>query len=118
MPTPTPRTETCPGALPERARLRRMALALSSVLWLQACIVVPRTVTTQEPDCAVLSRRVELEAVAIENLGHCRNNAECSGLLVVAGVTAVASAVVSGSIAIVGNIVYWTERKGQCLRGG
>jgi hypothetical protein len=97
----------------------RTALALvASTVLLQACIVVPRTVTTQEPDCAVLSRRVELEAVAIENLGHCRNNAECSGLLVVAGVTAVASAVVSGSIAIVGNIVYWTERKGQCLRGG
>lgn len=102
--------------VPQSNKARRRGLALASAALLQACMVVPRTVTTQEPDCPVVSRRVELEAVAIEGFGHCRNNAECSGLLVIAGVTAVASAVISGSIAVVGNIVYWTERKGQCLR--
>jgi hypothetical protein len=32
------------------------------------------------------------------------------------GVVAVASAVVSGSIAVVGNVVYWLERQGQCVK--
>jgi hypothetical protein len=35
-------------------------------------------------------------------------------LLVAAGVVAAASAVVSGSIAVVGNVVYWIEQQGQC----
>jgi hypothetical protein len=38
-------------------------------------------------------------------------------IVAVAGVTAAASAVVSGSIAVVGNVVYWLERQGRCERG-
>jgi hypothetical protein len=35
-------------------------------------------------------------------------------LVAVAAVTGLASTVVSGSIAIVGNVVYWLERQGHC----
>jgi hypothetical protein len=37
-------------------------------------------------------------------------------LLAAAGATAEASAVISGSIVIVGNVVYWFEKQGRCLR--
>jgi hypothetical protein len=37
-------------------------------------------------------------------------------LLVATGVVAATSAVVSGSIAVVGNVVYWFERQGQCFK--
>ena len=36
--------------------------------------------------------------------------------MVSAGATAAASAIVSGSIVIVGNVVYWFEKQGRCLR--
>lgn len=36
--------------------------------------------------------------------------------LLQACVVAAASAAVSGSIAVVGNVVYWLERQGQCFR--
>lgn len=36
--------------------------------------------------------------------------------MVSAGATAAASAIVSGSIVIVGNVVYWFEKQGRRLR--
>jgi len=35
-------------------------------------------------------------------------------VLVAIGAVAAASAVVSGSIVLVGNIVYWAEKQGKC----
>jgi hypothetical protein len=35
-------------------------------------------------------------------------------MLVAMGAVTAASAVVSGSIALVGNVVYWFERQGRC----
>ena len=35
-------------------------------------------------------------------------------MLVSAGVVAAASAVISGSIMVAGNLVYWLERQGGC----
>lgn len=93
-----------------RASLAALALSLAG------CMVVPRTTSTVEPDCPVVSKRIELEVTQVGYFGACRNNAECSAILVTAGFVAVASAVVSGSYAVVGNVVYWLERQGQCLR--
>ena len=38
----------------------------------------------------------------------------CVALLAATGAVTAATAVVSGSIALVGNVVYWFERQGQC----
>jgi hypothetical protein len=35
--------------------------------------------------------------------------------LVAAGVVSAASAVVTGSVVVVGNVVNWLEKQGQCL---
>lgn len=95
---------------------RSTALLLAAVLGLQACIVVPRTTTRYDPDCQLVSRHVELEVTQIAALGICHSGPECSAVLATAGVVTAASAVISGSIAIVGNVAYWLERQGQCLR--
>ena len=91
------------------SRLRTLAAAarLLSPLLLAACIVVPRTTTSYDPNCSVATRHVELEAKQIALLGSCRDGGECTALLVVTGVVGAASAVVSGSIYVVGNVVYW-----------
>ena len=36
-------------------------------------------------------------------------------MLASAGLVTAASAVVSGSIALVGNVIYWFEKQGRCL---
>lgn len=84
---------------------------------LGACVVVPRTVVGYDPECHVVARHMTLQAVQIASIAGCRDSG-CGALLAAAGATAAASMVVSGSIAVVGNIVYWFEKQGNCARTG
>lgn len=86
---------------------------LAASLLLAGCVVVPRTVHVYDPACRVLAKQMTLEAVQVAYIGGCGGDA-CIALLAAAGVTAGASAIVSGSIAVVGNVVYWLERQGAC----
>ena len=46
------------------------------------------------------------------------HNQGCAATLVALGAVTVASAVVSGSIVIAGNVVYLFEKRGRCLGAG
>ncbi len=92
---------------------RSIALALSALL--QGCVVVPVTTQVYDPDCRIMTRHMELQSVQVAAMGSCRGD-ECAAMLAFIGATAAASAVVSGSIVIVGNVVYWFEKQGQCNR--
>lgn len=98
---------TAPAILP--------ALTLVAV---SGCMVVPRTVSSYNADCQMVERRMTLETQQVGALASCHNNAECASLLAVYGLVAATSAVVSGSVAVAGNVVYWVERQGQCNRQG
>lgn len=97
---------------PVRRRTRLTATAVATTL-LAACVVVPATTTRYDAACETTSRRVTLEPVQVGVFFGCQSR-DCAALLVAAGVAALASAVVSGSIAVVGNVVYWLEEQGQC----
>ena len=94
--------------------MRLVTVTLSVML--SSCMVVPRTVTSYNQDCKVQERRITLEVKAVRQLANCVNGADCAGLLAIYGIVASASAVVSGSIAVVGNVGYWAERQGQCSK--
>jgi hypothetical protein len=94
---------------------RFLPLALAAAL--SACVVVPATVMRYDPECRIVARHMTLEPVQVASIGGCSNDG-CLALLAVAGATAAASTVISGSIAIVGNVVYWLEERGQCARSG
>ena len=100
-----------------RAAGRRGARLSSTLLLitLQACVVVPRTTTVYDEECRVHMRQMVLDVEQVGFFGGCANQG-CVALLVGAGVVTAATAVVSGSIAVAGNIVYWFERQGQCNR--
>jgi hypothetical protein len=76
---------------------------------------VPRTVNGYDPQCQAVVRTMELQPVQIAAIQGCSNEG-CVVLLAAAGATAAVSTVISGSIAIVGNVVYWLERQGSCRR--
>ncbi len=82
---------------------------------LVACVYVPTTTSVYDPDCRTASKRIQLEPVQVGVFVGCSGR-ECGALLVAAGATALASAVVSGSIAVIGNAVYWLEEQGNCQR--
>lgn len=79
----------------------------------QACVVVPRTFEVYDPDCHVVSRQMDLQAVQIVTIQGCANDG-CAAMVVAAAATVTASAIISGSIVVVGNVVYWFEKQGRC----
>ena len=82
---------------------------------LAGCIVLPQTEIVYDPDCKMHTRQVTLQAAYIGGFQRCAGDG-CVAMLAAAGFVTAASLVVSGSIAIVGNVVYWAERQGRCLR--
>lgn len=94
----------------------RGACAAALAVLLAGCVMVPRTVESYDSHCRMVAKRMTLQAWQVASLGGCSNEG-CVVLLAAAGVTAAASAVVSGSIAVIGNVVYWLERQGQCVPG-
>jgi hypothetical protein len=99
-----------PGAGKARAFLPAILVAL-----LQACVLVPVTTEVYDSDCGVSAKQMELAPVQIAGIHGCSNQG-CIALLIAGGVTAAASAIISGTIVIVGNVVYWFEKQGRCNR--
>jgi hypothetical protein len=87
--------------------------ALGAALLLGGCIVVPRATEVYDPQCRTMVRQVVLETAVIGSIAHCHNEG-CAAMLASLGIVTAASAVVSGSVALIGNMVYWAERRGQC----
>jgi hypothetical protein len=100
--------------VPIAALLKALCIALILLL-LNGCIVVPQTVSTYNTGCELVSRRVELKPVQVQVIERCEGS-ECGLLLAGYGVVAAASVVVSGSIAVAGNVVFWLEEQGRCVR--
>ena len=106
-----------------RSRLRLQSLsptgglcsAVLALLMLHGCVYLPRTTEVYDPGCRITSKHMELEPVQVAALGGCTNS-NCAALLVAAGAVAAASAVISGSIVVVGNVAYWFEKQGRCVR--
>ncbi len=79
-----------------------------------ACVIVPVTTADYDPGCRIVTHHMELQAVQLAEINHCAGQG-CEMVVIAAlGVTA-ASAIVSGSIAVIGNIAYWAERRAGCL---
>lgn len=95
--------------------MRIPLLAFIVTLLLQACVYVPRTTEVYDADCQVTSKKMDLQPVQIAAFGGCSDSG-CVTLLVAAGATAAASAIISGSIVVTGNVVYWFEKQGRCKR--
>ncbi len=97
-----------------RQRFHRL-WPVAAALLLGGCIVVPQTQVVYDPECRVQRREVTLETVVLGGFYGCVDR-DCALMLATAGVVTAASAVVSGSIALVGNMVYWLELQGRCDR--
>ena len=116
MTTPEAASPRTKGPSPARRRRFHGLRLTAAIGWaglLAACVVVPQTREVYDHDCRMLTRHMTLETAVIGGFHSCGGDG-CAALLVAAGAVTAASAVVSGSIALVGNIVYWFERQGRC----
>ena len=77
---------------------------------------MPQTQHFYDPACGVAKKQITLEVAVLPGFHSCSGDG-CVALMVTAGVVTVASAVISGSVAVIGNVLYWAERRGQCPPG-
>lgn len=90
--------------------LRTTTLAATVVAALFGC-AYPRTIHVYDEECQIMSRKMVLD---LADVGPHRCASDCIAELV--GQTAIlaASTVISGSIVVTGNVVYWLEKKRDC----
>lgn len=100
----TPATVQPAGLAP----VQMLAVAL-----LQGCVYLPAETTAYNADCGSYERRITLEAYQVGSLIGCHDEGCVTGL-VVAGVVSAASAVISGSVVVVGKAVRWLEKPAHC----
>jgi hypothetical protein len=97
-------------------RALRTGACIAVISILSGCIYVPTTVRRYDPSCRIVQRQMVLEQVQIATLQDCGNQ-QCMSLLIAASFVSAASVVVSGTIALSGNVVYWLEERAQCATG-
>jgi hypothetical protein len=92
-------------------------LAVLAAALLQGCVYVPRTTSVYDEACKTHTKYLTLQPAQIGHFGSCHGR-DCAYVLVALGAVAAASAVVSGTIVVAGNVVYWAEKQGQCALSG
>jgi hypothetical protein len=93
---------------------RSTAIAVLAGVLTSACVVVPVTTTSYDPDCRVVTHHMELQAVQVAAINGCSNQGCAAMVLAASGVIAV-SAIISGSIVVIGNVGYWAEWRAGCV---
>lgn len=89
----------------------RLFLGLAALL--QGCVFFPHTTTVYDEACRIETKQMTLRAEQFGYFASCSGN-QCASMLVVIGAITAGSAVVSGSIVVIGNAVYWLEKQGKC----
>lgn len=83
--------------------------------FLAGCIYLPKTSEVYTPQCGTTLKHIALTSEQVNTFVVCGHEA-CVVLRVLAGVVSAASAVVSGSIVVIGKVVYWLENQINCQR--
>lgn len=96
---------------------RFLLILLSSAI--SACMVVPEKVASYDEKCKVSTEKIELsvEQMQLFDEVDCLSKsckAELLSALFATTLVTTTSAIVSGSVALVGNTLYWMESQGKC----
>ena len=92
--------------------LPKLPLVLLAVATLAGC-AYPRTIRVYDEECQIVAKKLVLDVASV-NMGRSCANHDCVGQLVTEAAVLAASAVVSGSIVVGGNAVFWLEKKRNC----
>ena len=90
--------------------LKNALLALTASLLVAACVSTSREIEYYDADCEIHSKKLVLDTQPLGNLS-CIQFRDCLATTLVIGA---GSTIISGSIVVVGNTVYWLQRVGKC----
>ena len=97
----------------------RMCIIVLSLSLLSACVFFPKTSPNQYDggSCGTVTKKLRLEVKVKKKYSICstRELKKSLGIcLVLSGIAASATAVVSGSVVLLGNTIHWVEHKARC----
>jgi hypothetical protein len=95
--------------------MRLVLIALVCVAF-SGCVYTPSVVTRYDEQCDIELKKMELtehQLSLLEN-SRCMDALECTATVAVQVLAAPVSAVVSGSIVLVGNTIFWMQKQGRC----
>lgn len=98
--------------LVDLARLKSVTIALVT-LSIVYCVYTPKAVTVYDEACEIVVRHMELESKEAAELTACKNE-HCVASILVVGLYSVGSIIISGSIMVAHNAVYWFDKQGDC----
>lgn len=103
-------------------QLSNTFITLFFFLLLCSCVVKPKVTSAYDNNCQITKNKVELtvEQVNMFYQLNCSTSHDCKaqfvGQVVGAAIVLPLSAIISGSIALVGNTIYWLNEKGRCIK--
>ena len=95
-----------------KRNLVRAVLSITFSVALAGC-VTPRVVHSYDPQCQIMTRKVELSVEKVQALDACSNH-ECVAQVLGGAVALATSTVISGSVALVGIAAFWLEKSANC----
>lgn len=97
-----------------------LVVALSFVT--SSCIVVPKKVPYYDEGCQIVANKLELtteQYSILASINQCADDAcvtEITSAVLGVALVVPVSAVISGSIVVVGNTAYWLQKQGNCFK--
>jgi hypothetical protein len=80
------------------------------------CVFYPKTVEYYDAACEIRARQMVLKSEAMERpCDWTRSQDDARACFAMHLGYSVASAIVSGSIVVAGNTIYWLEKHGKCI---
>jgi len=90
-------------------------IALS--LFISGCVYYPRKIEYYDAQCDITVKKLVLETKEMKDACASPDSSDPEGKTCLAGIASLSamSAIVSGSIVVVGSTVYWLEKEGRCI---
>jgi len=91
---------------------------LTSIFLLNACVTIApvEKVDNDNLRCQLSTKKLSLKAIS-HRVGFSCGGSECLVALGVSALYTASTAVISGSIVLIGNTVHWLEKQGSCDDG-
>lgn len=103
--------------MPATIKPTKMLMMIVLCIFISGCVFYPKKIEHYDADCDITFRQLELESKEMKDACAKPRSDDPYGnacLMGVIGMSAL-SAIVSGSLVVAGNTVYWLEKEGRCL---
>lgn len=99
------------------ACLKSKTIAIVTSLFISGCVYYPQKIEYYDAQCGITAKKLVLETKDMKDACSHPNSDDPAGKACLAGIISMSavSAIVSGSIVVVGSTVYWLEKEGRCI---